>query len=439
MILLFYIGTTLPLNASEFLYKDISREENQTITWIALPYAFTSTSTGLSVGAVGIFYGFIQPQMTMVVTAYKGEKTEVNTFNNADKETASAQGLFVAISEFRIPYTQRFYLNFLGMESYSPNQQIYVDGTNDSVRNQDDKSITNLTPFQTQGTSNWWALNLRYILPIGASKVQAIIPITAENGMVINRDHAGGGTPFITGQTIVGIKPFYQRWTADKLQPHGEIATNGLKFYLEHDNTDYPNNPLRGYNFKFTYAQDFGAYNSTQAWQSLEANYAQYIELPHLSGFRHHVIALNAWTAYVPSWQQNTPVTDSYGRETTFDKGQTPVWEGGRLGGWNRMRAYDNNRFNNKAAIYGAVEYRFIPKLFAMTQKELPIPIDWFQGVIFAEAGRVAPQYNAQLLKDLKYDVGFSLRALAATLPVRYEVAVGSEGPSMWVMIEQPF
>lgn len=62
-----------------------------------------------------------------------------------------------------------------------------------------------------------------------------------------------------------------------------------------------------------------------------------------------------------------------------------------------------------------------------------------FQTVLFAEAGRVAPQYNASLLKEMRYDVGFSLRALAAKVPVRFEMAWGEEGSTMWVMIKQPF
>ncbi|HIP76630.1 MAG TPA: hypothetical protein EYH12_05840 [Psychromonas hadalis] len=73
-------------------------------------------------------------------------------------------------------------------------------------------------------------------------------------------------------------------------------------------------------------------------------------------------------------------------------------------------------------------------------QKWNPIPIDWFQLLLFAEAGRVAPEYNlGDLFSDMKYDVGFSLRALAAKVPVRFEVAFGEEGSNMWFMIKQPY
>ena len=431
------------LHAAEFIVKDMNRDDNKSSTWIALPYAFSSSATGFTVGIAGIFHGFLQPQMTMVVTAFRGEELPVNEYGSngaVSEEKAYSKGFFVGVTGVRVPYSERFYLSFLGMRAYYPNQQIYVDGSNDSLRDIESKDFTNLTPFQTQGWSNWSYLDLRYVLPIGASKTQVLPIIESRRGIAINRDHVGGGVPFITGQTMVGIKPFYQRWTADKLDPNKEINTNGIKGYLLHDNTDYPDNPSRGYSMSFKYAQDFGWSESTEAWNAIEADYAQYIELPLPFWMRHQVIALNVWTAYSPSWDKSSPIPKPDGTDSVFDKGQPPMWEGARLGGWDRMRAYDSNRFNDKAAIYGAIEYRMIPNFNPMHDQEWsPIPIDWFQAVLFAEAGRVAPQYNLDLLQDMKYDAGFSIRALAATLPVRFEMAFGSEGSSMWVMIQQPF
>ncbi len=438
-----FLLLTSTLTATEFIVKDVNRDDNKSSTWIVLPYVFASNATGLTGGVAGIFHGFLQPQMTMVVTAFRGAELPVNEFQSGgvvNEEKAYAKGFFIGINGMRVPYTQRLFVSLLGMRAYYPNQQLYVDGTNDSVRDIDDPSVDNLTPFQTQGWSNWAYLDLRYVLPIGESSTQVLPVIETTRGIAVNRDNVGGGIPFATGQTMVGLKPFYQRWTADKLIPNAFIATNGLKGYIEHDNTDYPDNPSRGYSMRFDYAQDFGWSESRQKWNALEAKYAQYIELPLPTWMRHQVIALNGWTAYSPSWDNSTPVSVDKDGNTIFVKGQTPMWEGARLGGWDRMRAYDSNRFNDKAAIYGAIEYRMIPNFNPMHgQKWSPIPIDWFQAVVFAEAGRVAPEYDFDLLKDMKYDVGFSIRALAATVPVRFEMAWGSEGSSMWFMLKQPF
>jgi len=209
-----------------------------------------------------------------------------------------------------------------------------------------------------------------------------------------------------------------------------------VRLYLEHDNTDYADNPSRGYNFKLKSSFDFGFSNSSQSWNSLEASYSHYFELPNFSWSRQNVIALNSWSAYSPSWDATQKAENSF-----LDKNQPPMWEGARLGGYTRMRAYDQNRFSDKAAIYFAAEYRLILGLNPLEkQKWAPVSIDWFQTVLFAEAGRVAPKYDVkELMSDMKYDVGVSLRALTAKVPMRLEIAYGAEGVNMWVMIKQPF
>jgi len=440
-----FLLSTSVMMATEFIVKDVSREDNKTSTWIALPYIFSSSSTGLTGGVVGIFHGFLQPQMTMVATVFRGETLPIEEIyvGQVNEEEAYAKGWFLALSGVRVPYTKRFFVSLLGMRAYYPNQRLYLDGNNDSVQNLDpDKTTFYPTPVITQGWNNWAYIDLRYILPMGESKDKALPIIETSRGIAVNRDNVGGGLPFVTGQTIVALKPFYNLWTADKLQPNSpQIATNGLKFVFQHDNTDYPDNPLRGYSFSFQYAEDFGQGASTQAWNSIEAEYSHYFELPKASWMRHDVLAINVWSAYSPSWDKSSPYIFEDGTAAeNIDEGQPPMWEGARLGGWDRLRAYDSSRFSDKAALYGAVEYRFIPQLNPMRdQKWSPIPIMWFQGVLFAEAGRVAPQYDLELFEDLKYDVGFSIRALTATVPVRFEMAWGSEGSTMWVMLKQPF
>ena len=442
-LLLVIIFSSL-LNAVEFIVKDVNRDDNKSSTWIVLPYAFSSSSTGFTAGAVAVLHGFLQPQMTMVITGFRGEKLPVEEVDGGvvNDDTAYSQGGFIGISGMRVPYTERFFVSFLGMRAYYPNQRLYVDGSNDSVQNLEPETVPYPSPIQTQGWNNWSYLDLRYVLPLGESAGQVLPVIKTARGIAVNRDDIGGGTPFVTGQTVASVKPFYNLFTADKLQPDApQISTNGLKFIFSHDNTDYPDNSQRGYSFSFQYAQDFGYGASTQKWNALEAEYSHYIELSTTSWMRHNVLAFNVWSAYSPSWDKDKPYVFEDGTEAkSLDQGQPPMWEGARLGGWDRMRAYDSNRFSDKAAIYGAVEYRFIPQLNPMRNQEWsPIPIDWFQGVLFAEAGRVAPQYNLDLFRDMKYDVGFSVRALAATLPVRFEMAWGSEGSTMWVMLKQPF
>ncbi|MEA3418527.1 MAG: hypothetical protein U9Q90_03930, partial [Campylobacterota bacterium] len=245
----------------------------------------------------------------------------------------------------------------------------------------------------------------------------------------------------------VGLKTFYQDqdienwensapWPGFTSKP--EWNTEGLRFFLLHDNTDYDLNPSRGYNFQLQYSRDFGEGDNLQSWDFLEFKYNKYFNLDTFSFTQQNVLALSFWTGYSFSWDTENEVYPG------IDSHRSPMWEGGRLGGFIRMRGYDNNRFSDKAVIYGTAEYRAMLdwnpfKTTKFLQKYSPVAIDWFQIVPFVEAGRVNDKYNADLLKDLKYDVGISFRAFAAELPVRFDVAYGDEGTNMWVMFQHPF
>ena len=420
-------------NASEFLIEDLNRDKNKQQTWVVLPYAFSSESMGFTMGAVGIFAGYIQPQMSIVATTFIGEELEVQHNNLRDPETERTSGALVAVNSYRPSFSERLFVSAIGAYGYYPNQRLYINGGNDSEKDTD-KNVA--TPLQTQGYNNWFNANFRYVLPWGESKNNALPKIQLQRGIAANRDHVGGGKPFVSGQTILGSEVFYTKWTAEKFIESPELNTNGLRLYLEHDNTDYPTNPSRGYAFNAKVSADFGLANSTQSWNSVEVDYSHYIELNNFEWSRQNVIAVNLWTAYSPSWNDSETIDGGMLKEH-----QTPMWEGARLGGWTRMRAYDSNRFNDKAALYGALEYRIIPRINPLADLAWnPIPIDWFQFVLFAEAGRVAEKYDVSLLlSDMKYDVGFSVRALAAKVPVRFEMAFGEEGSAMWFMLQQPF
>lgn len=436
--LAFFILSTLPTSniASEFILEDLNRDKRKQKTWIVLPYAFSSQSMGLTVGAVGILAGYIQPQMSIVATTFIGEELSVDYSDDRNAEMERASGAMLAINSYRPSFSKRLFISAIGAYGYYPNQRLYIEGGNDSEKDLKNTESDAITPLQSQGYNNWFSSDFRYILPIGESQHQVLPKIQLQRGIAVNRDNIGGGKPFVTGQTILGSEFFYSKWSAEKLIESPEINTNGLRLYVDHNNTDYPSNPSRGYTFKGQLSADFGLGNSTQSWNSLEIDYAHYLELDNFSWSRQNILSFNLWSAYSPSWNDAETLNGG-----VLKKNQTPMWEGARLGGWSRMRAYDSNRFNDKAALYGSLEYRIIPRINPLADLAWnPIPIDWFQLVLFAEAGRVAEKYDIHLLlSDMKYDVGFSIRALAAKVPVRFEMAFGEEGSAMWFMLQQPF
>jgi len=101
-----------------------------------------------------------------------------------------------------------------------------------------------------------------------------------------------------------------------------------------------------------------------------------------------------------------------------------------------------NYRFHDKAAIYGAFEYRYTLKYNPIADVNWLkfLKLDWFQLVGFVEAGRVSPHLTLDTLwQDYHYDYGVSLRAMMSGLVVRTELANSKEGANFWVMIDQPF
>ena len=409
---------------------------DQTGTWALVPYMFSSESTGFSAGGAAIAQGLLQPQTTFVASLTYGVEQDVMT--NGNPETTNFSAALISYSNIKIPYATQFFLSFWGYASHWPKEKIYLDGANDS--DQDDA-------LTTSSDSDYFTMTLTYVLPIGEGIDNPDNVYKMRNGFAMDREAYGNGTPFVTGRTMLDFKAFYQYqtvenweetepWNLAKSMP--EWNDSGLRFALVHDNTDYDLNPSRGYNFQVEYSNDFGWSDSLQSWDSLSFKYSKYLNLSTLSFTQQNVLALNFYTAYSPSWDTSEEILPG------IDAHRPPMWEGPRLGGFNRMRGYENNRFSGKAAIYATAEYRAILdwnpfKTEELLQKYTPIAIDWFQVVPFVEAGRVNDEYGFDLLTDLKYDVGISLRALAAELPVRVDVAVGEEGVNMWVMIRQPF
>ncbi|MEA2046861.1 MAG: BamA/TamA family outer membrane protein [Campylobacterota bacterium] len=397
----------------------------QSKEWIILPFAFSSESTGTAGGVGVIKQGLLQPQTTLVTSIFGGLPEEIVA--DVQHKESSFFGGFLYFSDYKLPFSNRLFFTIIGLKSYFPNTQYYFNGTNDSKQ----KDV-----FKTSGDANFINTTFRYVLPIGEGIDNPNGLFMLNNGFCVGRDDCGGKTPFTTGRTAIGIKTFYQSDTfeTNTLPQFDSWDTNGLRFFLEHDNTDFNLNPSRGYHFDLQYSRDFGKGDSLQSWDFLEFKYNHYINLDTFSFTKQNVLALSMWTGYSFSWDNNKEIVPG------INAHRPPTWEGGRLGGFFKMRGYDNNRFSDKAVFYATAEYRAILDYNPFNKNEtIPVAIDWFQVVAFVEAGRVHDQYNINLLSDMKYDVGISLRAFVAQLPIRFDVAYGEEGANMWIMINQPF
>jgi len=421
-----YILIVSTILLSSTLFAETSDNNSSTLTdSIILPFAFSSDSTGTAGGVGVIKQGLFQPQTTLVASIFAGVPQEITTNPNASE--TSFKGALLYFSNYRLPFTQRYFFSMLGIVSYFPRAKYYTKGSNDS--SQDDV-------FNTSGDTNFINTSFRYVLPIGEGLFYPEGIQKIENGFCTGREGCGDNRPFVTGRTTLGIKTFYQKDTFDNFSYAGIDAwkTNGLRFFLHHDNTDFSLNPSRGYRFELQYSRDFGEGDSTQSWDFVEFKYNHYIDLPTFSFTKQNVLAMILWTGYSNSWDSDNELLPG------IDAHRPPTWEGARLGGFYKMRGYHHNRFSDKAAVYASAEYRAILNYNPLKDnKYIPAAVDWFQVVAFAEVGRVHDQYNVDLLTDMKYDVGLSLRALVAELPMRIDVAYGEEGVNAWVMVNQPF
>jgi len=418
-----YILLSFILFSTHLLYAKNSATQNK--DWIVLPFIFSSESTGIAGGIGAIKQGLFQPQTTLVTAVFGGLPKDIVT-KGKDSE-AHFRGGFFYFSDYKLPFTHRAFFSILGLKSYYPNTQYYLDSSNHSKKEK---------VFKTSGDSDLLNTTFTYVLPLGDGLYNPEGIYNLQNGFCTDRNGCGGGIPFITGRTSLGIKTFYQYTTFENasLPEVPSWDTNGLRFFLTHDNTDFKLNPSQGYHFEFQYSRDFGKGNSTQSWDFLEFKYNHYINLDTFSFTKQNVLALSLWTGYSSSWDNNKEIISG------INAHRPPTWEGAKLGGFFKMRAYDNNRFSDKAAFYATAEYRAILDYNPLKNNALlPVAVDWFQVVGFVEAGRVHDQYNFNLLHHMKYDVGISLRALVAKLPVRFDVAYGDEGTNVWLMINQPF
>jgi len=428
-VLLAFLTTTL-LSAAQ---KDSNATQSQ--EWIFVPYAFSSDSTGFAGGISAMKRGLFQPQTRFVATLFTGLPQDVIINEQPDEATFS--GGFISFSDFKFPYTDRLFFSFMGLKSYFPKNRYYIDGSHTS-----DIEDT----YISSGDSDFFTTTFRYTLPIGEGVDNPEGLYRLEGGFCVGREDCGGGVPFISGRTSIGIKTFFQTdntentelWEDSIWWENGTDLptwnTNGLRFFLTHDNTDLDINPSRGYQFQLQYSKDFGWGDSLQSWDFLEFKYNQYFELDTFSFTQQNVLALSLWTGYSFSWDNDTEISPG------FDAHRPPMWEGARLGGFNRMRGYDQDRFSDKAAFYAAAEYRAIIDYNPLKDITwIPAKVDWFQVVLFAEAGRVHDQYSLDLVSDMKYDAGISLRALISELPIRLDVAYGEEGTYLWLMAQHPF
>lgn len=414
-------------NPTAHVKMSVERSENArgVSDTLLLPYIFSTEGMGTVIGLGGMRRGFHQDQMTVGGTFFGGKESH---------------GMGGGVWDYRFPPTKRLFISVVGMFGYYPRQRAYASpifvppgvtppGSNDSSQDQF---------IEARGSNNWFDIKLEYALPIGAAKDDGMVAYKLSEGMLTSEGTGGEyWNPMKGGVTLLTMRQFnrYQSYENDTQKVEGTI--HPFEFGVLYDNTDFPTNPSSGSSQYIAITHDPAWLDSDDKWSFAEIEASKYFSLGSSKHAHQRIIAINAWTAYSPSWDLEF---DQNGGSRPVNN--PPFMEGATLGGFYRMRGYDQNRFHDRAAVYTTMEYRYTLRHNPIKNVEWLrfLNLDWFQLVAFAEGGRVAPSYtSSELFRDWKSDVGVSLRALTAGIIVRFDVAHSPESTNMWVMVGHPF
>ena len=389
---------------------------------LSLPFAFYNESFGFSAAYVSGVVGYPQKQSTLLGTMMAGTKK-------------SAMG-FLMGQDIQMPWVERLFLDPTVSVGYFSDNEVYIDGkpkfsneragTNDS----DEDNFV-----KGDGWDNFFRLRFKYLLPIGNGKDDIISTYRIERGLLTS-GAAGGDSwnPLVSGKTYLKLRSFYRSQQIDGDHVDSKTKTNGLDFSVFWDNRDFFANPSRGFGLKGKASRDFGWFDSSDSWTNLEGELDFYVPFKFSDWFRQVVLALDTWTSYSPTWDE----------QSNFKvENRPPSYTGSTLGGLWRMRGYPSQRFTDKAAIYYAAELRLIPEwnpFEGWPKIQEHVGIQWLQFVPFVEIGRVAPEWSiSRLHSDMKWNVGFGVRALAKGIVIRIDSAVSDEDVGIQMMVGQPF
>ena len=409
---------------AQIVVRDVDREYSEEQNWIILPYAFRSETFDTSVGLFGVISKYPQEHSTLYATAF-GSVNE-------------SWRVLVGAYDLRVPGFDRLFLSPTFMFTDYSNVKAYIYGNPDFPTQR--AGIHGSDPDNHVTDPAWdgsGRLSFRYVLPWGHGRDNVINRVKVEKGLRIS-DPVGGQlwNPLSSGRTYILVEPFYSKQEIELDSGIRRLRSNGVKFELRHDNTDFILNPTKGDKKSVAITRDWGFFKSSDEWTHLELEYGKFYGLNDTHLHRQRLVALNVWISDVPTWE----VQETAGLSTV--RHRPPYFEGSTLGGFYRMRAYPVNRFSDRSAVYYSAEYRATPwwnPLEGVSLLGSP-EIQWWQWVLFCEVGRVAEAFDLDTLhSDMNWDAGFGLRLFSEGLVGRLDLAVADEGWSILAMVGQPF
>ena len=431
-----WIGPT-PVGPAEVLVDGTDERDQTGQQSFFLPLLFRTETSDVGLG-VSYYRGQSETPADLFIGGY-------GTFN-------SSCGLVLDLARLRLAES-RWFLDLRGAIGWTTDQRFYGDlrtkngeiegGTNES--DPDDF-------FQGEGWNGHADFVFRYTLPIGQARRLAVYRYETEDGLLVgNPSGAGRWNPRTGGRTFLTLTPFYQVRTLEVTEDNierfspllglrvGDTAdhkTNGIRLGLEYDNRDYTPSPAHGSLQRLGLDRDFGWFDSTGSWTSMEGEYRKHLSLGRSQHLRQNVFALRAWTAYSKSMERiQSP-------ELTVVVRSPPSNMGATLGGSDRLRGYPTGRFSDRAAIYYSAEWRLIPRWDPFGKMKIARPLGWrwWQFVLIAELGRVAPTWQLSTLHEqMKWSAGVGARLMLGKRVFRLSLNGSDEAVQVWFLTGQSF
>lgn len=388
---------------------------------LSLPFAFYNENFGFAAGYVYGKVGSPQKQALMLATAILGTKGGMG---------------FLVGRDLQMPRIDRLFLDPIVSAGFFSDNQAYIDGNPDFPSERAGSNDSDPDNYvEGDGWDNFFRLNFKYLLPIGAGRDEIITTYKIKDGLLMSEPKGGASlNPFESGRSYLELRPFYRSQSIDGDDVDVDVKTNGLDFSVFWDNRDFYANPSRGFGLRGELSRDFGWFDSSDSWTNVEGEIDAYIPFRLGNWLRQGVIALDYWTSYSPTWDEKAD-----GRIAN----RPPAYTGSTLGGLWRLRGFPSQRFNDKAAIYYAAELRLIPDwnpFDSWPRVQEYVGVQWLQFVPFVEVGRVAPTWSfSELHSNMKWNAGLGIRAWAQGIVARIDTAYSDEGVGVQMMISQPF
>ncbi|MCB1069523.1 MAG: hypothetical protein H7A43_06975 [Verrucomicrobia bacterium] len=424
-LVLVWMMSARPGLAQSILYNSTETRLTEDFAWI--PYAFSSASFGLGFGVGASYSGWPAEESSLIGAATLGTKFSYN--------------FALGASDLRVPGAKRLYVEPLLILGKYQDQFIYAGRNNPGFEGQRAGANDSDADHYVEATQwdNRAEVLFRYLLPVGHGRDENTIisRYVLKEGLLASGATGGASwNPMTSGRTYLKLTPQVREQTYANDDLNAPLRTLNLETAVERENWDFPFNPTRGSYQRVAYTRDFDSDEALGEWDLWEVDLAKVFNLGQTGIFRQQVLALNGWTAYTPSWE-----TDSVDGQAVVTR-RPPPYAGATLGGLTRMRGFEDNRFQDKAAIYYAAEYRVIPEwqpLRHITALEWA-DISYWQFVAFVEAGQVSPDWRIDdLHSDLHIDGGVGLRGMLHKAVCRLDVAVSEEGLRITAMYGHPF